>query len=133
MTGKSDPEPLLDPIEASDVARERVRIVLLTLAGHWRVKDAMARLEISRTRFQTLRRRMLEGAMAALEPRPAGRPPRPPVAEDPEVVALRRRVTDLTKQLQVVRTHLALSEGGAAEAVRRRVREVAARRAGRTG
>ncbi len=123
MAGRSDPEALLRPIEASDVARERLKILLLTLGGPWRVKDALDRLSISRTRFQTLRRRMLEAALAALEPQPVGRPPRVREAQDLEVLSLRHRVLELTRELRIVQTSLDLAEGAAAGAVRRRVRQ----------
>ena len=131
MGRKSDPDQLLRPIKASEVARERAKIVLLTLAGHWSVKDALERLSISRTRFQDLRRRMLESALLALEPGPVGRPPKRRAVEDPEVRALRRQVTELTHELRMVRTSLELSESPAAEAVRRRVRQVLLKKQGR--
>ena len=121
MTGRSDPETLLRPIEASEVARERVRIILLTLGGPWRVKDALARLLISRTRFQDLRRRMLEGALAALEPRPRGRPPKARESKVPEVARLESENAALRLDLRMAHTSLELSEGPAGRAVRRRL------------
>lgn len=122
MGRRSRVEPLLRPIRASDVARKRVRVILLTLCGQWRVSDALERLSISRTRFQDLRRRMLRGALAALEPRPRGRPAkrRTPVA--PEVMRLRAENEALRLELRMTQTSLELSEGPAGSAVRQRLR-----------
>ncbi len=124
MGRKSQAAPLLAPIPASEQARERAKAVLLTLSGQWSVKQALARLSISRTRFQDLRRRMLCGALEALEPRPLGRPSKPVAEEDEQLVRLRHKVESLGHELRLVRTSLELSESPAAEAVRRRVRHV---------
>jgi len=124
MGRKSQAAPLLAPIQASEQARERAKAVLLTLSGQWSVKQALVRLSISRTRFQDLRRRMLCGALEALEPRPLGRPSNPVAEEDEQLVRLRQKVEALGHELRLVRTSLELSESPAAEAVRRRVRHV---------
>ncbi len=65
---------LVGAIEASEMARERTKVMLLTLCGQWSVRNGYERLGMRRTQFQKLRRRMLEGAVRALEPGPSGRP-----------------------------------------------------------
>ena len=65
---------LVGVIPASEAARERTKVMLLTLSGQWSVRDGYERLGMGRTQFQKLRRRMLEGAVGALEPGLAGRP-----------------------------------------------------------
>lgn len=65
---------LVGVIEASETARERTKVMLLTICGDWSVRDGFERLGMGRTQFQKLRRRMLEGAVRALEPGLAGRP-----------------------------------------------------------
>jgi hypothetical protein len=119
---KSRLEPLLEPIRASEVARERLKAVLLTLSGDWSVADALDRLLISRTRFQDLRRRMLKGALAALEPGPRGRPAKMRVARSPQVARLEAENASLKLELRMAQTSLELSEGLAGAAVRRRLR-----------
>ena len=121
MGRRSRVEPLLVPIRASDVARERVRVVLLTLAGPWSVADALERMSISRTRFQDLRRRMLEGALAALEPRPRGRPAKARAVRTAREERLEAENAALKLELRMARTSLALSDGPAGAAVRRRL------------
>ena len=121
MGRRSEAESLLQPMEASEAARERVKVMLLTLAGQWSVKDGLDWLGLSRTRFQVLRGRMLEGALAALEPGAAGRPRSEPTPEDERVCALRLEVKALRYELQLVRASLEIAEGPAAEAVRRRL------------
>jgi len=119
---KSRLEPLLVPIEASEMARERLKAVLLTLSGAWSVADALNRLLISRTRFQDLRRQMLEGALAALEPGPRGRPAKVRAHASPEVARLEAENASLQLELRMAQTSLELSEGPAGAAVRRRLR-----------
>ena len=121
MGRKSMTEPLLEPIQASDVARERVKVVLLTLCGDWSVNDALDSLSLSRTRFQDLRRKMLEEAVHALEPQTMGRPRKKRSPKDARVAALEDQVTDLRSELARVRARLELAEGPAALSVRQRV------------
>ena len=121
MGRRSKMSQLLLAIEASDLARERMKVMLLTLGGGWSVKDGMERLSLSRTRFQLLRRRMLEGALVALEAGPTGRPRLAVSSESEAVVKLKARVSELTQEVKVLRTQLELSESPAGEAVRLRV------------
>jgi len=112
---------LLLAIEASDLARERTKVMLLTLGGGWSVKDGMAQLSLSRTRFQLLRRRMLEGALLALEAGPTGRPRLAVRAESEAMGKLKAKVVELARELRLLRTQLELSEGPAGRAVQLRV------------
>ena len=123
MGRRSRVESLLRPIRASDVARERVRVILLTLSGQWSVAEGMERLAISRSRFQSLRRRMLGAALRALEPGLRGRPARPRRARSEELKHLHAENEGLRLELRMVRTSLELSEGPVGAAVRRRLRE----------
>lgn len=122
MGRRSRVDPLLRPILASEVARERVRVILLTLAGQWSVADGMERLRISRSRFQGLRRRMLGAALRALEPGVRGRPARQREARRGEVLRLHEENEALRLELRMVQTSLELSEGPAGAAVRERLR-----------
>jgi hypothetical protein len=88
-------------------AKQRLQIVLETLAGTLRVQEACARLNLSEQRFEQLRIEALQGAIAALEPKPLGR--RPSVAEQEELTQLKAQVADLQAQLEMatVRTEVA--------------------------
>lgn len=106
-------------------------VILLTLADDWTVLDALERLGISRTRFQDLRRQMLEGALLALEPGRAGRPRKCGERESARVRDLESTISALSQELRVVQTRLELSEGPAAEAVRARMASLGSKGGGR--
>ena len=99
---------LVEAIRGSETARERTKVVLLTLGGQWSVSDGYERLGMKRTRFQDLRRRMLEAAVGALEDGLAGRPRKRQASESRRLARLRRQVADLTHELQLARTQLEL-------------------------
>jgi hypothetical protein len=80
-------------------AKQRLQIVLETLAGTLRVHEACARLNLSEQRFEQLRIEALQGAIAALEPKPLGRRPAP--AELEELAQLQAQVADLQAQLEL--------------------------------
>ena len=77
MRGRRPAGPeIVEQLHGSAQARQRLRVVLETLAGRLRLQEACQQLGIGPVRFHTLRQAVLEAALAALEPRPAGRPPR---------------------------------------------------------
>ena len=82
-------------------AKERLRVVLETLAGSCRVGEACARLGLSEPRFDQLRAQVLQAGLDRLEPRAVGRPPRPAV--DAQVRALEARVAELEIELRAAR------------------------------
>jgi hypothetical protein len=111
---------LVDRTEASGQARERANVILLTLTRDVSVREGCKRLGISRTRFQDLRTRLLQGAVSALEGSPIGRP-RKDRGLDPEVEALRRRVDSLERSLVHERVRVELAEAGLAPVLLRRL------------
>lgn len=113
-------EPLVEAIEASEPARERAKVLLLTMAGQWSVQDGCERLGLSRTRLQDLRRRMLEAAVGALEGGVAGRPRRGAPREEARLERLRAEVASLSHELRLARAQVDLYECGVGETVRRR-------------
>jgi len=112
---------LVERTEASPAARERTKVILLTLSRQWSVQTGCTRLGVKRTRFQDLRRRMIRGAVAALEEKPAGRPRRIHDEEPAEVRSLRRRVEELERELRCRQVELEIVRGGAAGVVARRL------------
>ena len=99
----------VDALPGTAEDRERLRVILLTLSGALSVSEACARLSLSETRFAALRTAALSGALAALAPRPAGRP-RTREEEPDEVATLREQVRDLRLELACagVKTEIAL-------------------------
>lgn len=104
----SGPE-FVDKLPGDVAAKERLRVVLETLTGDCRVQEACRRLSLSEQRFDQVRIEALQGALAALEPKPLGRPPRANSPAEAEVEQLRARVAELEAQLRVqaVRTEVA--------------------------
>jgi len=110
----------VDRTRASGQARERAKVILLTLTREVSVREGCERLGISRTRFQDLRTRLLQGAVSALEGAPIGRP-RKERGLDPEVALLRRRVVSLERSLVHERVRVELAEAGLVPVLLRRL------------
>jgi hypothetical protein len=89
-------------LPGSEEARRRLQVILQTLAGDMRVQQACSELAIGMARFHQLRRDALQGAMAQLELRPAGRPAQAP--EDPRVAEMEGQIQELKLELEAART-----------------------------
>jgi hypothetical protein len=136
MRGRKPSGPAaVERLPASPQARERLRVVLETLAGTCRIGAACARLGLSEQRFDQLRTQVLQAALDSLEPRPVGRPPHAVPAT--EVVALQARLAALEIELRAaqVREEIALAlpavqvtSAGPAKKARRRRSSMRARR-----
>ena len=98
-------------LSGSAQAKERLRLILETLAGRLRVQEACQLLGISEPRFHQLRTQALEAGLASLEPRPAGRPALTVTADQEQVRQLQHQVADLEVHLHAaqVRTEVALA------------------------
>lgn len=93
MRGRKPSGPeYVDHLAGSEQAKERLKVVLETLAGTCRVQEACRRLGISEPRFHQLRQQMLTAALERLEPQPAGRKP---AAQTPEQTRLRALADEL--------------------------------------
>ena len=79
---------LVDRIEAPDIAKERARVILETIAGSMGVAEACAKLGIEDAQFHALRQDALAAMVDALAPRPRGRPPAIVDAKDTRIAAL---------------------------------------------
>ena len=102
MRGRKPTGPAaVERLAGSAEAKQRLRVVLETLAGRCRVGEACARLGISEPRFDQLRAQVLQAGLDRLEPRAVGRPPRPAV--DAQVRALEARVAELEIELRAAR------------------------------
>ena len=102
MRGRKPSGPAVaQRLAGSALARQRLQVVLETLAGTCRVQEACARLHISEQRFDQLRTQVLQAGLDSLEPRRAGR--RPQVVPAAEVQALQARVSELEIELRAAR------------------------------
>jgi hypothetical protein len=97
-------------LNGSPRAKERLWVVLETMAGRYRVQEACELLGICEQRFDQLRQQALQAALVELESKPGGRPRRQPQAAFEETRALRQQVTDLEAELHAahVREEIAL-------------------------
>jgi hypothetical protein len=105
----SGPE-YVDQLQGSDLAKQRLKVVLETLAGTCRVQEACTRLGLSEPRFHQLRERMLAAAMARLEPRRPGRRAKKPTPADERIRLLEEQLANQDAQLRLAqaRTEIAL-------------------------
>jgi hypothetical protein len=102
MRGRKPAGPeYVERLSGSTAAKERLHVVLETLAGRCRVQEACARWQISEPRFHQLRTQILQAGLDCLEPRPAGRPRRP--APDERLQTVEATVADLEIELQATR------------------------------
>jgi hypothetical protein len=98
----SGPE-YVETLSGSDTAKERLKVILETLAGTCRVQEACTRLGISEPRFHQLRTQMLEAARAGLEPQTPGRKPQTPTPAEEQVRLLQEQVQQQDFELRVAR------------------------------
>lgn len=96
--------------QASALARERLTVMLLTLSRQWTVEEGCRRLGMKRTRFQDLRRRVLQAGAEALEGGVRGRPRN--VQRQVDESGLDREVSQLRRRLRVARTQVDIFDCG---------------------
>jgi len=102
---------LAERVAGSDEARRRARVILQTMTGELRVQEACALLDISEQRFEAIRAEAITGAVASLEPKPVGRPPRPVESADAtEVARLREHIAELEAELHAAAVRLELAQ-----------------------
>jgi hypothetical protein len=92
----------VEKLSGSEEARQRLQVILQTLAGSCRVQEACDRLGIGVARFHQLRLEALQAAVDQLEPRAAGRPARPP--QEPRIASMQEEIEQLRLELQAART-----------------------------
>jgi hypothetical protein len=74
-------------LSGSELAKERLKMILETLEGVRTIGDACAELGVCESRFHALRSSWLQESLELLEPRRTGRPPKGAPAHDAERVA----------------------------------------------
>jgi Helix-turn-helix domain len=92
---------LVDHLPGSSRAKERLEVILQTIAGTRTVGEACDRLGIGEAMFHRLRAGVLQAGLASLEPRPLGRPPRIVSPEQERLLEMQHHLDDLQSELQV--------------------------------
>lgn len=118
-TGRKPTGPqIVERLEGSPSAKQRLEAILETIAGQLTVPEACARLGISESRFHDLRNQTLQATLNTLEPRRPGRPPKPTSPDQGEIDALKADLDRAHKELAVAdvqvrlaRIHPGLLEG----------------------
>jgi hypothetical protein len=98
----SGPE-YVNNLSGSDTAKERLKVILQTLAGRCRVQEACARLGISEPRFHQLRTQILQAALAGSEPQTPGRKPYVATPAQEQVRLLQQKLAEQDAELCLAR------------------------------
>ena len=112
MAGRKPDGPnLADRLEGPDESKRRLKVILETISGQRTIADAAAAIGVGEARFHELRNHVLQAALGALEPKPAGRPAQPRSEPDPKVAELEAQVRELDLELRAsqVREQIALT------------------------
>lgn len=107
-----DAETLSQRITASDLASERTRVILHTIAGELDIASAAAQLGISDERFRQLREQAVQGMAESLEPQHTGRKGAPPPSEKDDLITeLETENQDMRIELEAarIRSEIALT------------------------
>ena len=110
MAGRKPLGPaLVEHLDGSTSAKERLELILQTLAGQVTVVEACRLLGISEAMFYKLRNRVLQVCLEDLEPKPLGRPARYVTEHEQRSAELAEEVATLERELaaQTVRLELA--------------------------
>ena len=110
MAGRKPLGPaLVEHLDGSTRAKERLELILETLAGQVTVVGACQILDISEAMFYKLRNRVLQVCLEDLEPKPRGRPPQLVTDDQQRAAELATEVATLERELaaQTVRLELA--------------------------
>ena len=109
-TGRKPAGPqIADRLEGSPAAKQRLEVILETIAGQLTVPQACQQLGVGESRFHALRNQTLQTTLEALEPRPLGRPARPTSPEQAEVDALQAELRRLHAELELAQLQLRLA------------------------
>jgi len=109
-TGRKPAGPqIAQRLEGSPVAKQRLEVILETIADQVAVPEACQRLGIGESRFHTLRNQTLQATLEALEPRPLGRPAKPTSPEQVEVDQLQAELRRLHAELELAQVQLSLA------------------------
>ena len=92
---------LVRHLDGSDQAKQRLEILLATIAGTLSIDEACQKLGIEHSMLFRLRTEVLEAALARLEPRPRGRPPTVSSSSEQRCSALEQRIEELETDLKI--------------------------------
>jgi hypothetical protein len=99
MRGRRPAGPgYVDHLNGTAETKRRLKVILQTMRGELRLSEACELLDVCPQRLHQLREEAMQGALAALEPRPAGRPPQ--TRADEQVEQLQQKLADAEVELR---------------------------------
>lgn len=111
MLGRKPLGPaLVEHLDGSASAKDRLELILQTLAGQVSVVQACRLLEISEAMFYKLRNRVLQVCLDDLEPKPLGRPARLVTEHEKRSTELATEIARLEQELAAQSVRLELAE-----------------------
>lgn len=102
--------PLVHHLDGSERAKERLEVILETVAGKITIREACDRLGIEQAMFFRLRTQALQAGLSRLEPRPSGRPPRHASPEDQRIAELEQELQEKELQHKAMETRLEIAQ-----------------------
>ena len=98
-------------LSGSEMAKRRLATILKTMLGEVTVAEACSELGIGESRFHTLRNQWLQEALALLEPRRVGRPPKQEESDQTrQITQLEEAVKELEQQVDVAGVRREIAE-----------------------
>jgi hypothetical protein len=94
---------LVDHLHGDAAAKQRLQVVLESLAGLRSIEDACATLGIHEARFHELRAEVLQAALERLTPKAPGRPRQQTPEQEAQMASLEAQIRDLKIELQAAR------------------------------
>jgi hypothetical protein len=94
----------VDRAAGSATAKQRAKAIYQVLSGQCSIAQACAALGVSEPRFHQLKEQLVQGSVAALEPRPAGRPAQAATPEQAQIAALEHQLQTTRLELGVAQT-----------------------------
>jgi hypothetical protein len=98
-------------LEGPDESKHRLKVILETISGTKTIEEAAAAIGVGAARFHELRKEVLQAALVALEPKPAGRPRAEANEPDPRIAELEGQIREMTIEIKAshVREQIALT------------------------
>jgi hypothetical protein len=101
---------LVEHLDGSQRAKARLKAILQTLSGERSIPEVCDELGIQESMFHRVRGEVLQTALSRLEPRPLGRPPSPPAADDLRAAELEEENVRLQMELKAAEVRRELAE-----------------------
>ena len=101
---------LVEHLEGSDAAKQRLQAILETLAADRTIPEACLATGVGESMFHRLRTEVLQAALNRLEPRPRGRPAKAVTPEQRRIEELEEQIRELQAELQATQIRLELRQ-----------------------